>query len=588
MALGQTRGSVGTDGGRNHVLVVVGIHDTSHPRHQTALPVAVVVEVGLSGGLVECIVLEIVGGDDLCAASGRLISGLLGRIHAHHIEIVLLGESAVEGDKVLNGPVAGLVFRNPAAVGGVGILVVDTCAGESTALGGTEVQTDIDAVAQAFHPRALHLAEERVVGTDTLVLAEPSVLVSLHGLFGDYHLVVGRKRVVTFQVSVLVVRTCQRRCTENGVHIVDTLCHAVAGVGAETEVEPLAHHLVEVASHRHTVIPLCGKDRLIAIITCSEAVAAPVGTSGYTHVVAVADTRLVVEVLPVGVDIITLIEGVLIHAGILAEFGEGRSVHHGILVEDRLEVDISVVGNLCGCALYTLHGGDDDHTIGTAATVDSGGGGILEDIHRLDVGGVDIRELSHERNTVEHDERVVGSAERALSTDTNLHFGARFRRSLRHEHTCHTALESLRRVGGGNLIQFLTVHIDHRTRDGLTALSTITDDDHLVEVAALRLEYDVKIRLVAHSHLLCDIAHIRDDQCGTRFHVDGEVTVEIGHDTIGGAFLQNGGADEGALSIADTSCHFLCLLHLVHRIGVGRSCHSLCGARKSEYRAEPH
>ena len=80
-------------------------------------------------------------------------------------------------------------------------------------------------------------------------------------------------------------------------------------------------------------------------------------------------------------------------------------------MEHLLEADIAVIGHLGRSALATLDGGDDDHTVGTTGTVDSGGRGILQDIHRLDIGGVDIRKLTHEGDSVEHDQRVVRSTQ---------------------------------------------------------------------------------------------------------------------------------------------------------------------------------
>ena len=125
----------------------------------------------------------------------------------------------------------------------------------------------------------------------------------------------------------------------------------------------------------------------------------------------VAHTSLVVEVLPVGIGVVILVEGVLVETSILAELRERGAVHHRILVEDLLETDISVVGHLGGCTLIALGCCDDDHTVGTTGTVDGSGGSILQDIHRLDVGGVDIRKLSHEGDTIEHYQRVVAGTQ---------------------------------------------------------------------------------------------------------------------------------------------------------------------------------
>ena len=216
------------------------------------------------------------------------------------------------------------------------------------------------------------------------------------------------------------------------------------------------------------------------IVSGTKAVASTVGTTSNADVVVMAYTSLVVQILPVSIRIVALIERILILSGILTHLRERRSVHHRILVEHLLEADIAVVCHLCGSALATLDSSDDDDTVGTTGTIDGRCGCILQDIHRLDVCGVDVGELSHERYTVEHYQRVVACAQRALTTDTDLHFCTRLRVCLSHEHTSHTTLESLSSIGSCNLVQFLTSDVSHRTRDSLTALSTITDDHHLI------------------------------------------------------------------------------------------------------------
>ena len=194
----------------------------------------------------------------------------------------------------------------------------------------------------------------------------------------------------------------------------------------------------------------------------------------------VADTCLIVQILPVGIGIVILVQGVLVLASILTELAECGTVHHRILLEDTPEAHITIIGHFGGSALSTLDGGDDDYTVGTTGTVDSGSRGILQDIHRLDVGGVDVRKGTHEGDTIEHDQRVVRSSQRALTTDTDLHLGTRLRRSLCHKHTGDTTLQGLGGVGGCHLIQLLTTDVGHRTRHGLTTLGTVTDDHHFV------------------------------------------------------------------------------------------------------------
>ena len=161
------------------------------------------------------------------------------------------------------------------------------------------------------------------------------------------------------------------------------------------------------------------------IVAGTETVTATLCATRDGDVVVVADTRPIKHILPVGIRVVTFLQGVLIQSCILTHLCERRTVHHRILLEEGLETDIAVVTHLGWCTHRTLHRGNHDDTIGTAATVDGCGGGILQDIHRLDVSRIDIRELPHEWNTVEHDQRVVRRTQGALSTDTDLHLGTR-------------------------------------------------------------------------------------------------------------------------------------------------------------------
>ena len=67
----------------------------------------------------------------------------------------MLAKCVIVGKQVLNSPVTGLVLVYRTAVNSVGILVVNTSTGEATTLRATEVQTNVDAIAQTLNPWAL-------------------------------------------------------------------------------------------------------------------------------------------------------------------------------------------------------------------------------------------------------------------------------------------------------------------------------------------------------------------------------------------------------------------------------------------------
>ena len=225
---------------------------------------------------------------------------------------MFLGKGTFVCNKVLYSPVAGLVLRNRATVDGVGIFVVDTLTREAATLGRAEVQTDVDAIAQSLNPWAFQFAEEGVVRADTLVFVEPNILVALHSLLGDDSLVVGRHGDIAFEVAVFIVRTGEWAHAQHVVHGVDTLGLTIAVVGGESESQPLAHHLVEVTTDAHTVVALCRHHCLIVVITGTEAVAAAIGTAGNADIMVMAHACLVVQVLPVGIGVVALVQRVLV------------------------------------------------------------------------------------------------------------------------------------------------------------------------------------------------------------------------------------------------------------------------------------
>ena len=203
--------------------------------------------------------------------------------------------------------------------------------------------------------------------------------------------------------------------------------------------------------------------------------------------------------------------------------------HHRILLEQGLDIQVATVADLGRCSLCALHCGNDDDTIGTTRTVDGGCRGVFQNVHRLDVARVDVRQLAHKGNTVEHNQRVVAGRQRALATDANLHLLARLRAGLRHQHTCYAALQSLGGIRGSNLIEFLAADVGHRTGDSLAALSTVTDDHHIVQRGVVLAQNDVDVLTAVHCHTLAYEAHVRHFQLSIPIGGDVELTVDVGN-----------------------------------------------------------
>ena len=254
VTLGQTRRSIRTKGSRQHVLVIVRIHDTTHPRNQTALPIVVTVKQSLTGSLVKCIVLHIVCRNILCTTTSLLVCGLFSRVHTDNIDMMLLSKGAIEGQQMFNCPVTSLVLVNRTRVDSLRILIVYTSTCETACLIVTEVQTNIDTIAQALNPRTLHLTKQCIVRTNTLTFVKPQILIVIHHILRDNRLVILRHSNIASDIAVSIIRTSQRTHRQNIVNATYALIRSIAIIGAQAKTEPLTNHLVEITTDRYTVV----------------------------------------------------------------------------------------------------------------------------------------------------------------------------------------------------------------------------------------------------------------------------------------------------------------------------------------------
>ena len=111
--------------------------------------------------------------------------------------------------------------------------------------------------------------------------------------------------------------------------------------------------------------------------------------------------------------------------------------------------------------------------------------GLIGAIHALDVARGDVRQRTHERHAVKHDERVVGRGQRALATDADLHRGTRLGTGLGHLDTGHAAFEGAGDVAGGNRTEVVTAHGDDGAGHILAAGGTVTDNHCSLELLGI-------------------------------------------------------------------------------------------------------
>ena len=204
---------------------------------------------------------------------------------------------------------------------------------------------------------------------------------------------------------------------------------------------------------------------------------------------------------------------------------------------------VSIVAHL-GLTFLTALGGNEDYTIGTAATVDGGRRGVFQDGDVLDVVRWNIADALY-GETVNDVKRVVRLGDRTTTTDADLHLCIRRTFSCGDLHTWHLTSQGLRGISNRYGLQCLTVHCGYRTCQVLLLHRTVTDDDDVVQCGGIILERNVNLTLARNVNLFglhTDVGD--DDNMAASLQVDSEITVEIGYTTILGTFFDDTGADE--------------------------------------------
>ena len=129
-------------------------------------------------------------------------------------------------------------------------------------------------------------------------------------------------------------------------------------------------------------------------------------------------------------------------------------------------------------ALLTLLGSNKDNTIGCGRTIDGTGCGILQNVDTLDVGRVQVVDITcYTINNIKRSCVAVGTG----TTDRNLKAITRLTGSRLNVNTRSLALQSAEHLCGIHLLNIITLHFDSRTCDEFFLLNTITYDNNLIK-----------------------------------------------------------------------------------------------------------
>ena len=292
---------------------------------------------------------------------------------------------------------------------------------------------------------------------------------------------------------------------------------------------------------------LRGNETVLVVVSSGEHVTRSVGTAVEAQVVVLQECVVAEQqVFPVGIGIgigaprgtiskRSITARILIHG--IYKVDEVLSLHDVQFASRHLRTHGGVEGEVLRTHLARL-GGDHHHAVGTARTVDGRGRGVLEHLHRLDVGGVDVADVAaHQGESVDDVERLVAGVDGTRAADADGWSLARLV-VVEHGHTGGLALQRLEGVARHVGHDGLRLHVGGSSRQVRLLHRTVADDHHLLQVGAVLLQGHVKAA-AAHLDLLALVADVRENEGSAARHADLELAVKIGHCSHAGVVLHN-------------------------------------------------
>ena len=210
-----------------------------------------------------------------------------------------------------------------------------------------------------------------------------------------------------------------------------------------------------------------------------------------------------------------------------------HAVHVGLCSDAGVEVHFYL-------AVLAPLGGDDDHTVGGAATVNGSGGGVFQHLDALNIVTVEFMHAGLGWYTVDDVQRVV-VVQGADTTDA--HGGCTGRGTVgRDVHARDTSLEGFHGVVLVLLGQVFRIHGGDGAGEVGLALNGITGDHHFIQKLGVFIHHHRHLRLGGEFQR--GVTDRGEDQDGSFFHREGEVAVKVRCCTVGGTLFHDCGAND--------------------------------------------
>ena len=594
LVLAEVRGTVATDRSGQHVTAVIDVVETGEVGSEADLVVRTSTTV-VPGVLVLGIeTAQEREGQVLGAGAVARTLGQVGRLTDHGGDMVL-AESIVIGQVVLCTHADGSAAARAEAVRlrstlGVVVVVVVLRAHQGVAVApavaAAEVVVEVGAEGQALEEGDLDVSGVADVGAiavivDTqagvVVLVEQRVaLVTAAGLVAvggvtPYEVAVGAVLVLNGDMDELVGLQVDVVHGGDDTGVVDHVAAAFTLGGVEvdrvTGLEPLRDVEVGAQTEGQALVPGVHDDTLVVEVTNREARPRSVGTAGNREIVLLTIGSLGHHVLPVDVVELAVIGT-----------GEGRERGHTVIgrgstvgreelckrshfdtmgVLRDTEVGAEVDAGLAGLRLLRGH---EDNAIGSAGTVDGGGGSVLQDLDALDILGIEPAEVGVGAvlDTVDNPQRVGVAVHGSDTADADAVTAGRVTGRLGDDHTGSGALQTLGKGGRNALQHGLGVNGCDRTGHVALLLGTVTDHHGLLKEHIILLEDEINRALSpSEGDFLVGIADAGGDEGGIGRNVRNcKGSVGVGGSTDRGRTLhKHARGDDGfAVSVLNRTC----------------------------------
>ena len=233
--------------------------------------------------------------------------------------------------------------------------------------------------------------------------------------------------------------------------------------------------------------------------------------------------------------------GRVLEVDVLFGFHHLRVMAQGAPGELIIVEDTSVLG------LRAALGGDEDDTVTGLRTIDGGGSGVLQDLHGLDHGRIQVLDVVHFQAIHDQERAEAGTAVGGDTADADMGLFTRSARIGIDLDTGGLALQGGGGIGGGTVHQFLGTDGRHRTGEVALALDTVADDHGLIQEFGVLLQDDLDLGLVADGNHLRGVTDAGDFDTGAGRDGQAESAVRVGPRADGRVADQHdGGPDDGS------------------------------------------